>query len=100
MKSVTSKYDEDGQNVTPEEFVAKYRKYFKLGKLRRTVFDRPRANGCRLFLTNSRVLGELQSAAIFVPNGVDEREWRQMLADEFRIRVREFGPAPIAAGES
>ncbi len=96
---VTSRYDEDGQNVTPEEFAAKYRKYHKLGMLRRTKFGRPWANGCRVFLTDSQLFGELQSAAIFVPSGVEEREWRQMLENEFRTKVHEFAP-PIAANQA
>ena len=86
---IISLYDE-GQDVTPEEFIERYRRYFNLDESRITAFDEPRANGCRLFLTNSDKSEKLRQSAIFVPKDLDEREARQTLADEFGTNVRNF----------
>ena len=93
-----SLYDE-GQAVTPDEFVKGYRAYFKLGESCITRFAEPSESGCRLFMTNSGGSSELRPAAVFVPNGVSEGAARRELADRFRAEVSNFDKAIRAAGE-
>jgi hypothetical protein len=82
--------------MTTEQFVDAYRSYFKLDENRITRFDEPSENGCRLFITDSDESTELCSAAIFIPEGVSERDVRQELADRFRTKVSNFDLAMSA----
>jgi len=90
-----SRYDE-GQDVTPTEFIERYRAYFGLDNLNSpivTQFGEPRGNGCQLFMTNASWSDELVLTGIFVPNGVSETEARRGLAEIFRTRVANFDKA-------
>jgi hypothetical protein len=94
---IVSAYDE-GKDVTPDEFIDRYRHYFNLGESYLTVFDESRANGCRLFMTAQDSSLKLCATGIFIPKGLSESEGLQTLTDEFRMKVRNFDRAIEAAG--
>jgi len=98
--SLTISIYDEGQNVTPDEFVEQYRAYFNLEPRRVTRFEEASPSGCRLFLADSEESDELHVAAIFVPNGVPEQAARRELMEIFRMRVSNFDLAACRAAEA
>jgi hypothetical protein len=91
-----SAYDE-GDNVTPSEFIRRYRAYFELPESRVTRFQEPLPNGCMIFVANLDDSSELLTTAIFVPQGVDKREAMRTLATLFQTAVSDFDASLEAA---